>query len=266
MGGIIIIGDIMKIKDKKIILTGAGSGIGRELALQLIAMGAYVIGVDINKEGLEETSQLINNKRFFSYIVDVSSDVSIKDFYETYIIDHKKLDILINNAGIIQKFVSFNELDMNSINRVMDINFYGPLKLTKLFLPLILKSKEGNITNISSMGGFFPFPKQTVYGASKAALKLLTEGLYAELKNTNVHVMIVFPGAVNTNISKDLKTNEDFSNYKMLSASKAAHIIINGIEKNKFKLFVGTDSKLMNFMYKLNSKYAINLINKKMTH
>lgn len=256
----------MQIKDKKIIVTGVGSGIGRELALQLLAKGAYVIGLDVNEENLNQLKTLVNNNHLSTYVVDISNDEAINKFKETYFKKFKEIDGLINNAGIIQPFIDFNELDMNAINRVMNINFYGPLKLTKLFLPALLKSKEANITNVSSMGGFFPFPGQTVYGASKAALKLFTEGLYSELLKTKIHVMIVFPGAVNTNIAKNSAVNNDnnSSGYKMLSPAKAATLIIKGIEKNKFKLLIGSDSKIMNLMYKINAKYAIKLINKKM--
>ena len=153
---------------------------------------------------------------------------------------------------------------MDTIYKVMNVNFYGPLKLVKLFLPSFLKRKEGHIVNVSSMGGFFPFPGQTVYGASKAALKLFTEGLYAELLNTNIKVTLVLSGAVNTNISKNSNVEIDSgnSNYKMLSSKKAAEIIIKGIEKDKFKVYVGKDSKIMNLMYKFNDKKAIKLINK----
>lgn len=257
----------MKLKDKKIIVTGSGSGIGRELTLQLLSKGSNVIGLDINELNLNETKKLANSDRLSTYIVDVSNDDSLNKFKEEYLKKYDIVDCLINNAGIIQPFISFNDLDMNIINRVMNINFYGPMKLTKLFLPELLKRNEANITNISSMGGFFPFPKQTIYGASKSALKLFTEGLYSELLNTNVNVMVVFPGAINTNIAKNSEVNlntDGSSKYKMLSPHTAASLIIKGIEKNKFKLYVGSDSKIMNLMYKFNDRYAIKLINKKM--
>lgn len=259
----------MKVRDKRIIVTGAGSGIGKELTIQLLSKGAYVIALDINEINLNKLKEETNNNEHLSiYVVNVASEESLNNFKKEYYKDHSVVDGLINNAGIIQPFVHFEKLDMETINRVMDINFYGPLKLTKLFLPDLLNRDEAHIINISSMGGFFPFPGQTVYGASKAAIKLFTEGLYSELLDTNVHVTVIFPGAIATNIAINsniqVKQDEKSSKFKMLPASKAAKIIINGIEKNKFKLYVGTDSKIMNFMYKMNSKRAIKLINKKM--
>jgi short-subunit dehydrogenase len=158
------------------------------------------------------------------------------------------------------------KIDDSTINKVMNVNFFGPLKLTRIFLKELLNRKEGYIVNISSMGGFFPFPGQTIYGASKAALKLLSEGLYSELLDTNVKVMVVFPGAIATDIAKNsnIKIENSDSSFKMLPAKTAAKLIIKGIEKNKFKLYVGTDSKIMNFLYTFNSKSAIKMVNKKM--
>ncbi len=259
----------MKVKDKRIILTGAGSGIGRELAIELISRGAYVAALDINEKNLEELKkEYENNERLSIYAVDVANENSLNKFKKDYFNNNSVVDGLINNAGVIQPFIHVEDLEMETIDRVMNINFYGPLKLTRLFLKEILARPEGHIVNVSSMGGFFPFPGQTIYGASKAALKLFTEGLYSELLNSNVHVTIVFPGAVSTAITANSNVasgSTDASKYKMLPANKAAQIIIEGMEKNKFKLYVGNDSKMMNIMYKINSKGAIKLINKKMS-
>ncbi len=255
----------MRVANKRMILTGAGSGIGRELAKLLISKGAHVIALDINEENLNTLQSEVNNTNISVNKVDVSSKEHIEAFKDEYLKMYESVDILINNAGIIQPFKTINDLDMEIINWVMNINFYGPVILTKIFLPLLLERPEAHIVNVSSMGGFFPFPKQSIYGASKAALKLFTEGLYAELLNTKVHVTSVLPGAVNTAITKNSNIEtKDSGNYKMLSAVKAAEIIIDAIEKDKFQVFVGTDSKMMNIMYKLNAKKAISFINKKM--
>ncbi|HPE15132.1 MAG TPA: SDR family NAD(P)-dependent oxidoreductase [Bacilli bacterium] len=257
----------MEIKDKKIIVTGGANGIGKELVKQLLQHGAYVWAVDINDESLQSLERELHSERLETFIVDVSNKDSIDIFKEKYINKWEYVDILINNAGIVQPFITTEKLDDETINRVMNVNFYGPLNLTRAFLNSLRTREEAYIVNLSSMGGFFPFPKQTIYGASKAALKLFTEGLYAELLDTSVKVMIVFPGAIATNILKnsnvELKSSES-SSYKMLSPDKAASIIIKGITKNKFKLFVGSDAKFMKFLYKLNSKSAIKTINNKM--
>ena len=259
----------MKVQGKKIIVTGAGGGIGKELTLQLLAKGAEVAALDINEKTLQILKEAShNNEHLTIHLVDVTKDESLSKFKEEYLEKHGVIDGLINNAGIIQPFVNVEKLEMDDINRVMNINFFGPLKLTKLFLPELLARPIAHIVNVSSMGGFFPFPGQTVYGASKAALKLFTEGLYAELLSTNVKVTAVFPGAIATDIASnsnvDMGKSSENSSYKMLAPEKAAELIISGMEKDKFKLYVGTDSKMMNLMYKFNAKGAIKYINKKM--
>lgn len=258
----------MKVVGKKIIVTGVASGIGKELAKQLINKGSYVIGLDMNEENLNKLKQEINSELLQTYVVDISSDESLNNFYNDYFKNNNYVDGIINNAGIIQPFINIDKIDMETVNRIMNVNFFGPLKLTKLVLPSLLSRPVAHIVNVSSMGGFFPFPGQTIYGCSKAALKMLTEGLYGELMDTNVAVTAVFPGAIDTNIATNsnvkMMESSSNSNYKMTSAYDAASIIIKGMEKNKFKIYVGSDSKAMNFMYKLNDAKAIKFINKKM--
>ncbi len=163
-----------------------------------------------------------------------------------------------------------NDLSFEAIHKVMDVNFFGLLAMTKAFLPLLLKRPEAHIVNVSSMGGFLPVPGQSVYGASKAAVKLLSEGLYAELRERNVHVSVVFPGAINTNITAnsgvhiELPKGAEASDYKTLSATRAAEIILNGIEKNQLRIYLGSDSIFMNTLYRLAPTFATNFIAKKM--
>ena len=193
----------MEIKRQNVIVTGAASGLGLELTKQFLAEGANVAAVDINEENLKKLEMDLESKRLKTYVVDMGNVESIKKFREDYKKDYSDVDIIVNNAGIIQPFVKVEKLDDNIINKTMNVNFFGPLNLIRLFMEDLTKDrKEQYIVNVSSMGGFFPFPGQTIYGASKAALKLFTEGLFAELEKTNVRVMIVLPGAMATNITK----------------------------------------------------------------
>ena len=260
----------MKIKGKNVIVTGAASGVGKELTKQLLKKGCNVAGIDINKDNLKLLEEELNSKKLKTYVVDMGSSESIKKFREEYKKDYSDVDIIINNAGIIQPFVNVENLDDATINKVMNVNFFGPVNLIRYFMEDLTKDRsEQYIVNVSSMGGFFPFPGQTIYGASKAALKIFTEGLYAELERTNVRVMIVLPGAMNTNITKnsnvEVKSSTKDSPLKLLEADVAAYKIIEAMEKNKFKLFLGNDAKLLKVLYKINSKFAIGYINKKMS-
>ncbi len=261
----------MKVKDKVIVVTGAGGGVGRELVLNLLKKGASVAALDINKERLDETARIANNpEKVSTYICDITDVKAIEAVSKEIVTKFGVVDGLINNAGIIQPFINVADLSMKQVNLVMNVNFYGTLNMTKAFLPLLLARPEGHILNVSSMGGFFPFPGQSIYGASKAAVKLLTEGLYAELLNTNVHVTLVFPGAIETDISKnsgvEMKAQPEGEKpaMKMTQADDCAEQIIKGMEKNKFQVYVGSDSKMMKFMYRMSPKRAIKFIVKMM--
>jgi short-subunit dehydrogenase len=167
------------------------------------------------------------------------------------------------------------DLDDSTIEHVMDVNFYGALYMTRAFLPLLLMRSEASIVNVSSMGGFLPVPGQSIYGAAKAAVKIMTEGLRSELKHTNVKVSVVFPGAINTTIKahsgaveggedgrEDGSPRDDRSNRanKTLSPVQAVQIIIKGIKKNSPRIFVGRDSRFLDLIYRLNPGFASNLI------
>jgi NAD(P)-dependent dehydrogenase (short-subunit alcohol dehydrogenase family) len=192
----------MQVENRVIAVTGGGNGIGRELVLGLLSRGARVAAVDVNETALQETSQLAGDREgsLSTHVVNVTNKEAVSALPEQVIARHHVVDGIINNAGIIQPFVRVNDLDHAVIERVMNVNFYGTLYMTKAFLPHLLKRPEAHIVNISSMGGFLPVPGQTVYGASKAAVKLLTEGLHSELSNTQVGVTVVFPGAIGTDL------------------------------------------------------------------
>jgi short-subunit dehydrogenase len=260
----------MNVKGKIIVVTGAGSGMGRELTIQLVQKGAKVAMVDLNETTLKQTADLVGIEHVSSHILNISDQKLIEKLPEAIIERHGSVDALINNAGIIQPFVDVKDLTSDIIERIMMVNFYGTVHMTRAFLPLLLKRPEAHVANVSSMGGFIPFPGQTIYGASKAAIKIFTEGLYAELKQTNIGVTVIFPGAVNTNIM----TNSGIENSgsadasqesnAALAADKAASIIIRAIEKNKFRVLVGKDAKILDFLYRLNPRMAVNIITKQM--
>lgn len=262
----------MKVKGKVIVVTGGGGGLGQALVLNLLHLGATVAAVDINEAALLETKKLAGNQsnKVSVHIVDITDKERVLAFPEEVVRAHGSVDGIINNAGIIQPFIHVNDLDYKRIEQVMNINFYGSLYMVKAFLPYLLKRPEAHIVNISSLGGFIPFPGQTIYGASKAALKLLTEGLYAELKHTNVKVSIIHPGAMATKImtnsgleAANLEANTA-KNSMVLSPNNAAIKVIKAMEKDKFRAMVGKDAILLDLMYRLSPKRAVDFIVKKM--
>ncbi len=258
----------MKINGKIIAVTGGGNGIGRELVLQLLLRGARVAALDIKNEALDETVKLAgeNKADLSTYVVDITRRDAVQALPDQIIARHDGIDGIINCAGIIQPFVRLKDLNYDSIERVMNVNFYGTLFMVKAFLPHLLARPEAHIVNVSSMGGFLPVPGQTVYGASKAAVKLLTEGLHSELLNSNVGVTVVFPGAIGTNIAANsgvgagLPAGEEQSSFKMLPPGKAAQIILDGMEKNKYRVLVGQDAVFMDFLCRLSPERAARFI------
>ncbi len=254
----------MKLNGKVVLVTGAGSGMGRELTFELVKRGASVIATDIHLATVEETATLAG-KAVTAIALDVTDSKAVAALPDNV----GPIDCLINNAGIIQPFVPIKDLTMEQAQKVMDVNFYGPLSLIKAFLPTLLARPEAHILNVSSMGAYAPVPGQSVYGASKAAVKLLTEGLRSELMDTKVGVTIVFPGAVATNITTNSgiampEVSADASKFKQLSADVAAKMMVDAIEKNKARITVGKDATMMDRLSRINPIFAANLIYKQM--
>lgn len=265
----------MNIKDKVWVVTGAGSGMGREVTLRLIEKGAHVAMVDLNEDSLSETADLAHARArahapsISSHVLNISDREGVFQLPEAVIREHGHVDGLINNAGIIQPFVKVQDLAFDSIERVMQVNFYGTLYMTKAFLPHLRARPEAHLVNVSSMGGFLPVPGQAIYGASKAAVKLMTEALFAEMQGTGVQVSTVFPGAVETNITENSKVDApnvdgDESSFQVLKADEAARIIVDGIQKNRYHIFVGKDARMMDKLTRLMPRRAALIIANKM--
>lgn len=262
----------MKVAGKTIVVTGAGSGMGRALVVELVRKGARVAALDINQEAVLETAQLVHDAKglISTHVTDISDRTSVEKLVQEVIDYHGTVDGIINNAGIIQPFVDIKELRYEKIEQVMNVNFYGTLYMVKSFLPELLKRPEGHIMNISSMGGFLPVPGQSIYGASKAAVKLMTEAFHSELLDTNVGVTVAFPGAIKTNIMKNSKvvrkttTDQTGKEYKLTSAEDAANMIIKAIETNVSRVMVGNDAKTMDRLYRIMPKKASAIIAEKL--
>jgi short-subunit dehydrogenase len=261
----------MELAGKVVVVTGAGSGMGRELALELTRLKAKVALVDFRKETLAETADLVKalGGTSSTHLLDVQDEKAVAALPDAVTKALGTPDALINNAGIIQPFVKVNELSLKDAHHVMNVNFTGPLMLTKAFLPGLLTRPSAHILNVSSMGAYAPVPGQSVYGASKAATKLFTEGLRSELLSTNVGVTIVFPGAIETNIAAnsgmgDMAAEAGENSFPTTKADVAAKLMVDAIEKNTPRVVIGKDAKTMDFLSRLNPLYAAKLIYKQM--
>lgn len=259
----------MEVKDKVFVVTGGGNGMGREVVLGLLARGARIAAVDLSESGLAETAALAKapEGRLTTHPLNVTDRKAVLALPAAVVKAHGQVDGLLNVAGIIQKFVKIQELGFEDIERVMNVNFWGVVNTTKAFLPHLLERPAAALLNVSSMGGFLPVPGQAAYGASKAAVKLFTEALYAELQGTPVAVTVVFPGGVGTEITKN--SGVDIPNMgdadtgkqrKTVSPADAGRQIIEGLEKGAFRVLIGGDARFMDRFSRLAPRRATELI------
>lgn len=260
----------MKLEGKTVVITGAGSGMGRELTLELIRRGARVAAVDLNKDTLQETATLANaGDRISTHVLNVTDRGGVMALPDAVEAALGPVDVVINNAGVIQPFKRFEALSLEEIDRMVSVNLTGCINMTYAFLPRLKQRPSAYLCNLSSMGGFIPFPGQTMYSASKAAIKLMTEGIYAECLDGPVGVSVVMPGAVATNITEnsDVAAPEmtaDAPAMEALPADQAAKQILAGIEADRLHILVGKDAKSLWAMSRIAPAWAIRNIQKQM--
>ena len=266
----------MEFHNKVVIVTGAGSKIGRQLVLQLAEKRASVAAVDRNPKSLALTKEMVQNsgRRVTTHLVDITDQEKVYDLTEEIIKEHGNIDVLINNVGIIQPFITGTELKYDIIRKIMEINFFEMINMIKAFLPYLTDSREAYIANILSMGGFLPEPGQFIYGTSKAAVKLLeeivTEGLRLELSQTKIRTSAIVPGQIETDIKNISVLKEKCipeirrksGVVKRISPDHVAKIILKGIEKKKEKILIGRDALLMDIFYKIMPKRTERIISK----
>ena len=262
----------MDITGKVFVVTGAGNGIGRQTTLRLLARGASVAGVDPRIEGLAETTRrAVAGDRLSVHVVNITDREAVAELPTAVETAHGSVDGIVNIAGVIQQFVKVVDLPFAEIDKVMNVNFGGVINMCKAFLPVLLERPEAAILNVASMGSYAPVPGQAVYGASKAAVKLVTEALYAELLDTNVQVTVVFPGAIGTDIAANSgvslagDASADDAAYTTTSPVAAAEVIVGAIEKGRFRATVGRDAAAMDRLSRLNPRFATRLIAKQMS-
>lgn len=260
----------MRLAGKVVVVTGAGSGMGRALALEILTRRAQVAAVDVNAASLRETASLAGEsaQSIATFAIDITDRTAVEALPQAVVDRFGAVDGVINCAGIIHPFMRLNDLDYAAIDRVFDVNFRGTLYMIKAFLPRLLARPEAHVVNISSMGGFLAVPGLTAYGASKAAVKLLTEGLHAELAHTRVRVTVVFPGAVATDIMANsgvaLMPGAEQMRDRIYPAEKAAHDILDDMERDRFRALVGKDARMLDALYRLSPRRATSFITRQM--
>jgi short-subunit dehydrogenase len=252
-------GVMKNFNNKVAVITGAGGGIGGALAKALARRGCHLALVDYNPDMLEKTLSTLTetNVKLSKHIADVTDKKRMAALPDEIVAEHGRVDLLINNAGItLQK--SFDTHSIEDWERILNLNFWGVLYGCKFFKPFLEKSKEAHVVNMSSMTGMLGLPAQSSYCATKAAVKGLTESLWAEWGAAGIGVTSVHPGAIKTDMMQaTLKDSDDLAaaqkNMEMvakigMAPDAAAEKILRAVQKKKMKVLVGKDAVIMDAM------------------
>lgn len=238
------------ISGNVVVVTGAGSGIGRALAIELSARGAHLAISDINEKGLAETASLLGSgTKVTTHVLDVRDWAAVQKHAADVKAQHGRADIVINNAGLTVRD-SIEDVSYEDFKLVIDVNLWGVVHGTKAFFPLLRERPEAHIVNISSINGMVPFAKNGPYNVSKYAVYGFNETLMQELSGQKLRVTSVHPGGIQTNIANNAKNFTPkgaafFNKIAMTSAEQAARTILRAVQKNQKRVFVGADAKLM---------------------
>ncbi|ASP37426.1 short-chain dehydrogenase [Bacterioplanes sanyensis] len=257
------------LRNKVAAVTGAGSGIGRALALQLANEGCHLALADIDNQGLDDTCELLAHQpvTVTRQTLNVADEAAVFAWAEQVVVDHGQVNLIINNAGVALSG-TVDGLSLDDYRWIMDVNFWGVMYGSKAFLPKLQASGDGHIVNISSVFGLASQPLMSGYNASKFAVRGFTESLRQDLELTGscVSATSVHPGGIKTNIAKAARMDHsceratgvsnaaataDFERMFINTPEKAARTIIAGIVKNKRRVLIGPDARVFDWLVRL---------------
>ncbi|RDI54320.1 SDR family NAD(P)-dependent oxidoreductase [Nocardia mexicana] len=247
-------------QDKTAVITGAGAGIGRALALELARRGARLALSGRNLDNVAETAALCEKEgaRARAYRLDVTDRAAVYRHAEEVVADFDRVNLVVNNAGV-SLTANVEELSWEDFEWIVGINFWGVMHGTKAFLPHVIASGDGHIANVSSMFGLAACPSQSAYSATKFAMRGFTDALRQEMKiaGHRVGVSSVHPGMIKTGIAWKARAGGDrdrdalaanFDRLAKTTPERAAEAILAGIRKNKAKILVGADARAMDWL------------------
>jgi len=247
------------VAGKTAVVTGAASGIGRQLALQLWHKGMHLACVDVDEPGLEALrGELAGDRRATLHVADVADREQMRALAIDVAAAHEGLHVLINNAGVGYE-AAFGQTSLEAWDRVLGINLWGVIHGCHFFMPHLAKVERAHIVNLSSLFGIIGMPGQTAYCASKFAVRGLSESLWEELRTTTVGLTVVHPGGVATNIMKTSEGDDpellaylaDWYDDNAYEPARAAAQIISAIEKGKRRLLITPEAYLADAMKRL---------------
>lgn len=249
----------MRFEGRVSVISGAASGIGRALALELARRGSDLALADVDEEGMAETVARAEalGRRVTHARVDVAERAEVHAFAEATLAAHGRVDAVVNNAGVA---VANTVLDLSyeDLEWIVGINFWGVVHGTKAFLPHLLARGDGWVVNLSSVFGLIGVPSQAAYNATKFAVRGFTESLRQELEGTGVTACCVHPGGIRTNIARrsrfhrgaDGRTDkaamvEEFDRIARTSPEEAARVIAEGMERRAPRILIGPDARVI---------------------
>ena len=258
---------MIDFKDKVVVITGGSEGIGRALVELFLNKGAKVATCGRNFDKLYQLQSQNAGKSLLTHSADVSVEQDCMSFINLVLKNYQTIDLLINNAGLSMR-AEFQEVSMDTMRRLMDVNFWGAVYCTKFALPTIIKSK-GTIVSVSSIAGFRGLPGRSGYSASKYALNGWMESLRTELLDTGVNVLWVCPGFTSSNIrntaldkSGKAQGESPLDEKKLMSAELCASYIYEAIEKRKRTLLLTFQGKKTVWVNKIFPSLADKLVRK----
>ena len=256
----------MKTLDGKVVvITGAGSGIGRALALDMAARGAVLALADWDEVGLVATAQqaqTLSHHEVRTDKIDVRDREAMKAWASAVAEDLGRVNVIVNNAGVALHG-EFEEVSYEDFEWVMDVDFWGVMQGTKEFLPHLIASGDGHVVNISSLFGLIGMPGQTAYNAAKFAVRGFTEALREEMLIAGhpVAVTCVHPGGIKTGIARNARATESHDQAQLarhfdtrlarMTPERAAEIIVDGILHDRPRVIVGNDAKLLDLLQRI---------------
>jgi NAD(P)-dependent dehydrogenase (short-subunit alcohol dehydrogenase family) len=266
----------MNLANRTAVITGAASGIGRGIAVSLARRGCNLALADVNDAGLSETARMAESAqvdstnraaprsalRISQHHLDVADRGAVAAFPAAVLAAHPGVDVLVNNAGVAVGG-TFEAVSEEDFEWLFEINFWGVVRMTRAFLPLLRKSDDARVVNLSSLFGLISPPGQTAYSASKFAVRAFSHSLRHELAGSKVGVTVVHPGGVATSIADNARVPKDMPPEEIarrralakkalrMPPETAGEIIVKGIERRSSRVLVGNDARFLALLERL---------------
>ena len=251
---------------KTVVVTGAGSGIGRALAVQLAVHGAQLAISDIDEAALAGTVELLPGRdalHFDAQRLDVADREAFAEYARQTAARFGKVDVVINNAGVGGRPLTLDAYDYAEYERVMNVNLWGVIHGSHEFLPHLLANPGSHLVNISSIFGLVAPPEAGVYCLTKFAVRGYTEALRADLAGRDINVHCVHPGVIATNIAAAAGATEEVIRQfaeRGMSADQAAAVILKGIAKGKPRILVTAGARVLDVLQRLTPAHYTRLV------